>query len=116
MFVETDGPINLAAPAKQTAQRHIGFNSVRIELNQIEKNLDRLVRLLVEKVIQAAEVVSRHMAAPAPLMAAGQKPSAARSQNQQKCQNNRFSHRAGQPGVFPCCFALWKVPPVVAAE
>ena len=55
-LVQADGAVDFAAAAEQVAERDLGFERVLVQLRDVQEQLDRLVRLLVEQVVQAAEI------------------------------------------------------------
>ena len=55
-LVQADGAIDFAAAAEQVAERELGLDRVLVDLGDLQEDLDRLVLLLVEQVVQAAEV------------------------------------------------------------
>ena len=57
ILVKPDRAIDLAAAPEQVAERHVRFDGVLVDVGEFEKNFDRLVRLLVEQVIQALEIL-----------------------------------------------------------
>ena len=62
VLVHADRAVDLAAPAKQAAEREVQFDRLRIDLDHLDECLDRLVRLLVEEEIEPFEVRTRHAA------------------------------------------------------
>ena len=55
-LVQADGAVDLATAAKQMAERDLGLEGVLVEFRDVQEQLDGLVRLLVEQVVQAAEI------------------------------------------------------------
>jgi hypothetical protein len=55
--VQADGAIDFTAAAEQVAQRDLGLEGFLVQLGDVQEQLDGLVRLLVEQVVQAAEIV-----------------------------------------------------------
>ena len=62
MLVHSDRAIDLAAAAEQIPKREMRLDRIAIDLGKLQEHLDRLVLLLVQKVIEAAEVVRRQLA------------------------------------------------------
>ena len=62
VLVHADSTIDLAAAAEQVAERQMRFDCVAVELGELEEHLDRLVRLLVQQVVQSAKVTRRQLA------------------------------------------------------
>ncbi len=61
-LVQTNGAIDFATAAEQVAQRDLGLEGFLVQLGDMQEQLDRLVRLLVEQVVQAAEISARQAA------------------------------------------------------
>src|SRR5690606_14092248 len=55
-LVQADGAVDLAAAAEQVAQGQLGLEGFLVQFGDVQEQLDRLVGLLVEQVVQAAEV------------------------------------------------------------
>ncbi len=55
--------VGLTAAAEQITQREVQLNRFRVELDDFDKRIDRLVGLLIEQEIQAAEVRTRQVGA-----------------------------------------------------
>ena len=55
-LVQADRAIDLAAAAEQVAERELRLDRVLVDFGDLQEDLDRLVLLLVEQVVQAAEV------------------------------------------------------------
>src|SRR5690606_11969497 len=87
-LVQADGAVDLAPAAEQVAERDLGLEGVLVQLGDVQEQLDRLVRLLVEQVVQAAEVSGGQLAdlavAVALAAAATDHPAADRRQRQQQ--------------------------------
>ncbi len=62
VLVHADRSLDFAPPPEQAAQRKMQFDGLRIDLHDLDEGFDRLVRLLVEKEIQALEVRKRERA------------------------------------------------------
>jgi len=62
VLMHANRPVDFAAPAKQIAERKMRFDRVAVEFGELEEYLDRLVRLLVEQVVQSAKVARRQLA------------------------------------------------------
>ena len=62
VLVHADRAIDLAATAEQVAEREMRFDGVAVDFGELEEDFDRLVLLLVEQVVEAAEVVRRQLA------------------------------------------------------
>ena len=62
VLVHADGAIDLALPAEQVAQREVQVDRLRIDLDHLDERLDRLVGLLVQQEVEAAEVRQRQRA------------------------------------------------------
>ena len=60
--MHADCALDLAAAAKQRAQREMQLDGLRLDLDDLDERLDRLVRLLVEQEIQAFEIRPRQRA------------------------------------------------------
>src|SRR5581483_597594 len=56
VLVHADRSIDLAAAAKEIAERQVRLDRVAVELGELQEHFDGLVRLLVEQIIEAAEV------------------------------------------------------------
>ena len=61
-LVQADRAVDFAAAAEQVAERDLGLEGVLVEFGDVQEQLDRLVRLLVEQVVQAAEIGGRQPA------------------------------------------------------
>src|SRR5690606_18939385 len=61
-LVQADRAVDLAATAEQVVQRDLGLEGVLVQFGDVQEQLDRLVRLLVEQVVQAAEISGRQLA------------------------------------------------------
>ena len=61
ILMHADRAVGLAAPAKQVAERKVQFDGFGIELRDFDEGVDRLVVLLVEQEVQAAEVRARQI-------------------------------------------------------
>ena len=61
-LVQADRAVDLAAAAEQMAERDLRLEGFLVELRDVQEQLDRLVRLLVEQVVQAAEIGRRQVA------------------------------------------------------
>ena len=59
VLVHADRAIDLALAAKQAAQRKVQVDRLRIDLDHFDERFDRLVGLLVEQEVQAAEIRQR---------------------------------------------------------
>ena len=55
-LVQADRAIDFTAAAEQMAERELGFDRVLVDLGDLQEQLDGLVLLLVEQVVEAAEV------------------------------------------------------------
>ena len=55
-LVQPDRAIDLATAAEQVSQRDLGLEGFLVQLGDMQEQLDGLVRLLVEQVVQAAEI------------------------------------------------------------
>ncbi len=55
--------IRFAAAAEQVAEREMQFDGFGIELDDFDKRVDRLVQLLVEQEVEAAEIGTRQIGA-----------------------------------------------------
>ena len=62
VLVHADRAVHLAAAAKEAAQRELQLDGLRILLRDLQEGFDRLVRLLVQQEIEAAEVRQRQRA------------------------------------------------------
>src|SRR5437764_4928281 len=62
VLVHADRAVVLAAPAKETAEREVQLDRLRIDLHHLDERLDRLVGLLVEEKVEALEVGARQRA------------------------------------------------------
>src|SRR5699024_6658711 len=95
VLVETNGLVDLPTPAEQAAQRQVRFHRVRVDLDQLQKDFDRLVGLLVEQIVEPAKVVAgegfRSPAIMARILSPGQVPAAGSCQREQEKQNQQFS-------------------------
>ena len=61
-LVQADRAIDFAAAAEQMAERDLGLEGVLVEFRDAQEHLDRLVGLLVEQVVEAAEIRRRQPA------------------------------------------------------
>ena len=61
-LVQPDRAVDLAAPAEQVPEREMRLDRVAVDLGELQEHLDRLVLLLVQEVVEAAEVVRRKLA------------------------------------------------------
>src|SRR4051812_32847756 len=109
MLVHADRAIDLAAAAKQIAERKMRLDRVAVDLRELEEHLDRLVLLLVQKVIEAAEIVRRKLAdaraGRALAAASADDPSGPRSnrkQQEQKRQREVAHASSGVPSRGGC--------------
>ena len=55
ILVHTDGAIGFAASTEQIAQREVQLDRFRVQPHHVDERVDRLVGLLVEQEVQAAE-------------------------------------------------------------
>src|SRR5690606_15961498 len=62
VLVNADRTLGLATAAKQVTQRKMQFDRFRIQLDDFDEGIDRLVRLLVQQEIQSPEVATRQAA------------------------------------------------------
>ena len=62
VLVHADRALDLAAAAKQAAQRKMQFDGLRIDLDHLDERLDRLVRLLIEQKVESLEIRCRQRA------------------------------------------------------
>ena len=60
--MDADRAFGFAAAAEQIAEREMHVGSFRVELDDFDEGVDRLVRLLVEQEIQALEIAARQAA------------------------------------------------------
>ena len=56
MFMHPHGSVVLATPPKQVSQREVQFTGFRIVLHGFDEGINRLVLLLIEEEVQAAEI------------------------------------------------------------
>ena len=56
MLMHADRAIDLAAATEQIAEREMRLDRVAIELGELQEHFDRLVGLLVEQIVQSAEI------------------------------------------------------------
>src|SRR3546814_5895868 len=86
------------------AQRDLGFEGVLVQFGDVQEQLDRLVRLLVEQVVQAAEIRGGKLADLAVAMAfataAPDHPAAERRDRQQQHEPDPLVEEGHYPG-FP---------------
>ena len=57
--MHADRAVDLALPAEQAAQREVQVDRLRIDLDDLDERLDRLVGLLVQQEIEPAEIRQR---------------------------------------------------------
>ena len=62
VLMHADRAIDLALAAEQIAQREVQIDRLRIDLDDFDERLDRLVGLLVQQEIEAAEIRQRQRA------------------------------------------------------
>ena len=62
VLVHPDGAVDFALPPEQAAQREVQVDRLRVDLDHFDERLDRLVRLLVQQEIEAAEIRQRQRA------------------------------------------------------
>ena len=55
-LMQADRPVHLATPTEQMPQRNLGFEGFLVQLRDMQEQLDRLVRLFVQQIVQAAEI------------------------------------------------------------
>ena len=60
VLVDADGTVEFAASAEQGTQSEMQLQGVRVHLGHLQKCLDGLVGLLIEQIVQALEVGTRH--------------------------------------------------------
>ena len=98
VLMHADRAIDLAAAAEQVAERQMRLDRVAVEFGELQEHLDRLVRLLVQQVIQAAEVARRQLADAARGASVrcrgGRGPAGQRGDRQQQRDERRKSARA----------------------
>jgi hypothetical protein len=63
ILMHADRTFGFPATAKQIPEREMEFGGLGIQLDDFDKRIDRLIRLLVEQEIQAAEVRARQVGA-----------------------------------------------------
>src|SRR5690349_19112950 len=63
ILMNTDGAVGLAAPAKQIAEREMQLDRFRVQLDDFDKRIDGLIRLLVQQKIEAAKIRPRQVGA-----------------------------------------------------
>src|SRR3546814_10910734 len=84
------------------AQRDLGFEGVLVQFGDVQEQLDRLVRLLVEQVVQAAEISGGKLADLAVAMAfataAPDHPAAERPDRQQQPEPDPLVEEGPYPG------------------
>src|SRR3990172_1670452 len=87
VLVDADGALDLAAAAEQVPERKVGLDRIRIDLEHADKNLDGLVRLLVEQEIKALELGRwqvQLLGGVAPVLEARRQPARGGRQRQQQ--------------------------------
>ena len=62
VLVHADRAVDLAVAAEQAAEREVQVDRLRIDLHDLDERLDRLVGLLVQQEVEAAEVRQRQRA------------------------------------------------------
>ncbi len=62
VLVHADRAVDLALAAEQRAEREVQVDRLRIDLDDLDERLDRLVGLLVQQEVEAAEVRQRQRA------------------------------------------------------
>ena len=62
VLVHADRAVDLALAAEQAAEREVQVDRLRIDLDHLDERLDRLVGLLVQQEVEAAEVRQRQRA------------------------------------------------------
>src|SRR3546814_20773633 len=61
-LVQADRAVDLATPTEKMPQCNLGLEGVLVQLRDVQEQLDRLVRLFVEQVVQAAAIGRRQPA------------------------------------------------------
>jgi hypothetical protein len=56
VLMDTDCSLDLTPAAKQIAQRKMGFDRVAVDLKHLDEGIDRLVRLLIQQMIESAKI------------------------------------------------------------
>src|SRR3954462_480006 len=57
--MHANGPVDLALPPEQAAEREVKIDRLRIDLHHFDERFDGFVRLLVEQEIEAAKIRQR---------------------------------------------------------
>lgn len=89
ILMDTDGTIDLATTAEQCAERQMGLECVAVDICEFEEEVDRLVRLFLEQIVQAAQKIGMGRAgavAPGPRFTPGQPPPGSRGHGKQQKQ------------------------------
>ena len=110
-LVQADRAIDFAAAAEQMPERDLRLERVLVEFGDAQEHLDRLVGLLVEQVVQAAEIRGRQAAdlrvAMAFATAPADEPTAPRRERQQEEEPeplaDEFEHASGNRPVVGQC-------------
>ena len=92
--MDTDRSLHLTPTAEQIAQRKMGFDRVAVDLQHLDKGIDRLVWLLVQQMIESAKIDRAGLAHALLLLlaraASRRQPTGGRRHGQQ--QKEKFLH------------------------
>ena len=84
VLVQADGAFDFAAPAQQVAKDDIGFDRIGVQVDHIDEQVDGLVRLLVEQVVDALEVMAWNRLGLMTLHVASRRPPAGQRRDRQQ--------------------------------
>src|SRR5690606_2371446 len=111
VLVDANGAVGLSPPAEQVAECEMQLDRFRIDAHDVDERVDRLVGLLVEQEVQAAEIgvgqaVALHGGGRLPGLVARREPAQAEEQrNGQQPPGFEFEHRGAasfrRPGRWP---------------
>ena len=93
VLVQPDGALDLAAPPHQVADHDVGLDRVGVQVDRVDEQVHGLVRLFVEQVVEALQVVPRDRLGGALLQVAPRRPPAGEGgDRQQQPQQRGHAH------------------------